>query len=932
MFVRALIAILAAFACGTAYAGDKPLYAAAPTWVTPAPEIDFSKLTDRDPMLVLFDQQQRIENGQVWIYMSQALRVVSPQVLSQVGTIQLPWQPDQGDLIVHVAQIVRGAERIDLLAKGEPLKVLQREEQLEKSQISGTLTATMAVEGLRVGDTLIFRYSITRKDRALAGNVQTVAPLLPENVRARFARLMLSWPKGAPVKWKLYSEGVTPKITSAGGFETVEIPMPLPKQPEMPNDAPGRYTKLAMLEATSFADWAAVSKSMAPLYKADGLIAAGSPLAAEVAKIAKASTDPRVRTAMALRLVQDEVRYLLNAMDGGNYIPQSPTATWSLRYGDCKAKTLLLLAILRELGIEAEPVIASSSMGELVPARLAAPAAFDHVLVRATVAGKTLWLDGTSAGDRIEDMEDTPPFRTVLPLRMAGAELLPIVMRPPGRPTMEISVELDQRAGLTIPATFSYSSVARGPLAAMLQAVSTQATKDQLRDFVEKMVGTVLVNAALGDQALRYDPETATATITASGVIGSGFERENRRYKMVLDRTVNDIDFAPDRARAAWRDIPVAVAPDATGTYRLRVRLPDNGKGFVLEGNQTLPPVLAGVPMMRTASLADGWATVEDRFMPVGAEIAPADVAAARTQVTLAKKRLLTVLAPVSYPPHYEVVAAGKASKIFDPVLAVYAKMIAEEPEEVKWYLNRANFFLGIYEWRRALADQDKAIALQADVRTYLARSVTREALGDDAGALADAEEAYALEPGNATAVSRVARLRFEKGDRDTALSMLEAQIAEGGSGAEGYQTLQAELLAKSGRASEGLAVLDKLVAERPSDANRLNNRCWFKGTNNLDLEGALSDCAKGIEIAGSPAHIYDSRAMVYYRMGKMAEALADLNAALEVVPDQSASLFMRGVVRRRMGDTKSGDKDLATARLLWPVADAEYARWGIKP
>ncbi|RYE04151.1 MAG: DUF3857 domain-containing protein [Sphingomonadales bacterium] len=932
MFVRALTVIAMLLACGIAHAGDKPLYAAAPAWVAPAPEIDFAKLTDRDPMLVLFDQQQRIENGQVWVYMSQALRVVSPQVLSQVGSITLPWQPDQGDLIVHVAQIMRGSERIDLLAKGEPLKVLQREEQLEKSQISGTLTATMAVEGLRVGDTLVFRYSITRKDRALAGNVQTIAPLLPESVRARFARLILSWPTGAPVKWKLYSEGVTPKVTSAGGFETVEVAMPLPKQPEMPGDAPGRYTKLALLEATSFADWAAVSKSMAPLYKTDGLIAAGSPLAAEVAKIAKASTDPRVRTAMALRLVQDEVRYLLNAMDGGNYIPQTPAATWSLRYGDCKAKTLLLLAMLRQLGIESEPVLASSALGELVPGRLAAPAAFDHVLVRATVAGKTLWLDGTSAGARIQDLEDTPPFRTVLPLRTAGAELVPITMRPPGRSTMEISVDLDQRAGLTMPGAFSFTSVAHGPVAAMLQAVSTQATKEQLKDFVGKMVGSALEDAVVGDHAVRYDPETATATITASGVIGSSFQRENRRYKMILDRTVKDINFAPDRARAAWRDIPVAVAPDATGTYRLRVRLPDNGKGFTLEGNQTLPPVLAGVPIVRTASLADGWATVEDRFTPIGAEIAPADVAAARTQVTLAKKRLLTVMAPESYPSDHEVVMAGRPLKIFDPVLAVYSKMIAEEPEEVQWYLNRANFLLGIYDWRGALADQDKAISLQANVGTYLARSLTREALGDDAGALADAEEAYALEPGNASAVSRVIRLRFQKGDKDSALSMLEAQIAEGGNGAEGYQSLQAELFAKSGRVSEGLAVLDKLVADRPTDANRLNSRCWFKGTNNIDLEGALKDCMKGIEIAGSPAHIYDSRAMIYYRMGKMTEALADLDAALEVSPDQSASLFMRGVVRRRTGDIKGGDKDLAAARLLWPVTDAEYARWGIKP
>jgi tetratricopeptide (TPR) repeat protein len=916
MFRKSIALLAALCSCATvAHAGDKPLYAPAPAWAAPVPEIDFTKLTDSDPMLVVFDQQQRIEKGQVWIYMNQAVRVVSPQVLTQVGSITLPWQPDQGDLIVHTAQIVRGSERIDLLAKGEVLKVLQREEQLEKSQISGTLTATMAVEGLRVGDILIFRYSITRKDRALQGNVQTVAPLLPETVRARFARLLISWPTGAPVKWKIYSDGVTPKVTALGGFDTVEVAMPLPKQPEMPKDAPGRYTKLPMLESTSFADWAAVSRAMAPLFRTEGLIAPGSPLAGEVDRIAKASADPRVRTAAALRLVQDEIRYLLNAMDGGNYIPQTPAATWSLRYGDCKAKTLLLLAMLRQLGIEAEPVLASSSLGELVSSRLAAPAAFDHVLVRATIAGKSLWLDGTGSGSRIEDLDDTPALRTVLPLRTAGAALMPLEMRKPGRPMMEIDVEIDQRAGLGMAGVFRYTSVARGQIATMLQAVSSQATKEQLKDFVQTMVGSALSDAVVGDHGVRYDAATATATITASGLIGSGFERESRRYKMPLDRTVKEISFAPDRARAAWRDIPVAVAPDVAGTYRLRVRLPDGGKGFALEGNQVLPPVLGGVPIVRTAALADGWATVEDRFAPIGAEIAPADVAAARTQVALAKKRLLTVVAPETYPAYHEVVLAGRAAKAFDPVLAVYAKMIAEQPDEVQWYLNRANFLRGIYDWRGALADQDKAIAL-----------------GDDAGALTDAEAAFALDPGNANAIGRVAQFRFRKGERDAALAMLDAQIAEGGSGAEGYQNLRADLLGEAGRRTEGLAVLDQLLAKSPGDAAQLNNRCWFKGTNNFELESALKDCMKGIELAGNPAAIYDSRAMVYYRMGKMEEALADLNAALEVAPSLGASLFLRGVVRRRMGDIKGSDSDLAAARMIWPITDQRYARWGIKP
>ena len=437
MFFR--IAAAAVFLCcaGVAQAGDKPLYQAAPAWVTPAPEPDAAKLTDADPAIVLLDQQQRLSDGQVWAYLDQATRIVSPQMMMEVGTVKLPWQPDDGDLIIHKAEIIRGAEHIDLIAKGQRFEVLRREEQLEQWQLSGTLTATLTVEGLRVGDVLRMAYSTTSRDKALQGNVQTVMPLIAAPMRVGFARARLSWPVGTALKWKTYAEGVTPKVTQQGGFNQVEIALPLPKPAELPADAPARFQRLPILEATSFADWQAVSKVMAPLYRTDGLIAPGSPLAAEVAKIVAKSPDPRVRAALALRLVQDQVRYLYVGMDGGNYIPQAPAETWSRRYGDCKAKTLLLLAMLRALDIEAEAVTVHSAMGDLVPQRLPSAGAFDHVIVRATVNGETLWLDGTSAGTRLADLGDTPAFRNVLPLRAGGAGLMPLVMHAAARPMVE---------------------------------------------------------------------------------------------------------------------------------------------------------------------------------------------------------------------------------------------------------------------------------------------------------------------------------------------------------------------------------------------------------------------------------------------------------------------------------------------------------------
>ena len=171
MTMRWLLTVgIVALAAGTARAGEVPLYRPAPDWVRPAPPITPAQLADTAPVLVLLDAQQRLEAGEVWGYVDTATRIASAEVLTQAGTISLPWQPDKGDLIVHRLEIVRGGERIDLLANGKRLTVIRREQQLEQRELNGELTATMPVEGLRIGDTLRLTASITRKDPALGGN------------------------------------------------------------------------------------------------------------------------------------------------------------------------------------------------------------------------------------------------------------------------------------------------------------------------------------------------------------------------------------------------------------------------------------------------------------------------------------------------------------------------------------------------------------------------------------------------------------------------------------------------------------------------------------------------------------------------------------------------------------------------------------------
>lgn len=927
-FVR--VSIIGILMSGTAaIAGDKPVIAPAPDWIAPLPPTAIAKPDPNGPLLLVLDQQQRIVDGQVWAYQDTAMRIASAEILGQAGNLRMAWQPEDGDLIVHRVSALRDGQEVDLLKQGQGLTVLRREAELEALQINGLLTATLAIEDLRVGDVLRVTYSVTRRDKMLAGQAQTLIALPGDPVRLGFGRTRLLWPKASPVKVKLLTKSVTPTITDQGAMREMLLPLPLPKAEEMPDDAPARFRSQPLLEASTFADWSAVSRTMEPLYRTQGLIAPGSALAEQVARIEKAESDPMRRAAAALRLVQDEVRYLAVGMDGGNYRPQTPAQTWTLRYGDCKAKTLMLLAVLHGLGIEAEPVLAHLGLGDVVTTRLPSAAAFNHVLVKAKIGDQILWLDGTGLGTRLDDLADTPAIGWVLPLRANGAQPEQIATRPDRRPAYRLDVRFDQTAGIRMPSLYTATVVMRGREAGLIGSGMGSVEPAKRRELVESMIAAAVPDSQLTRESMSFDKDSGQLTITASGVAMSGWSREENRWVRTLDRTLGDLSFEPDRARSEWQALPVRTAQSGKIAYRQTIVLPEGGRGFTLEGDQTLPATLAGAVLERKVERSGAEVSVIDTVAPVAGEIAPADVTAERERVAAAQTRLLRLVAPGDSPSRLRLVRAGLASGRFKALEAAYTDAIAADPESTEPYLNRSQFRAGIYDFRGALPDLDKAIAKRPDRSLLLRRSGYHHLLGDKVKALADAERAYAIDPSGITGISQLSWQRIYNGKEAEAMALVDQRIAAGGKDKPDYQLLKADLLVYLGRGEEAVALADAAVGPRGSNASQLNERCWVKATSRVQLDTALKDCSRSIELGENPASAYDSRALVYLQLGRIEEALADIDAALELEPDMAASLYLRGLIRKKQG-VPGADDDLAEARLASPRIDEKYARYRI--
>ncbi len=908
-----------------AIAGETVLYAPPPAWVAPA---DLAAALAKGQPLVLYDKQVRLDDGTVNAFSDVAFRIGSPDELTNLGTIKIGWLPDKGDLTVHRLEIVRGGEVIDLLAQGVRYEVLRRERELERRSIDGSLTATLAVPGLKVGDVLRYSQTTTSRDQALDGAVQSLDGLIAQPTELGFGRVEVSWPTDEPLSWKVGPsiEGIAP--VERAGYNVLTVPLPVAEREDPPANAPARYAMAPLIQVGSFASWADVARKMAPHFSTEGAIRTGGPIAEQVTRIERASRDPLTRAAMALRLVQDQIGYLLYGMNGGNYLPQAPELTWERRYGDCKAKSLLLLAMLRAMDIEAEAVLVRSSQGDVVTQMLPVPGAFDHVIVRAVIGSKDYWLDGTSAGTRQDTMLEVPDFRYALPLRSAGAELMPIEQRWPAVRDRILRVTYDYSAGIDMPVLYQAEVEAHGVVGAQIRPAVSETDPEKRRQFAAEYLKPLIGEGIVYATQVTYDEDTGTAHLTASGLMSSGWRFERGRGALALDTPSTGFEFNPDRARAAWREIPYQVEGPLGYREETTFLLPDAAAQYTLSGRGDVEEVVAGVRITRHAQLTGNRLEVSDDAVKIPREIPVAEFAAERARVARLRSGDPVLRAPADTVRYWEHGAGADGARLAR-LEAAYAAIIAIAPDEAWRWALRGNQRESHPDQAGALADYNHALELEPGAQTFADRAGLLLDLARTDEALADARQAYELEP-NLDHASLVARVLAERDDYDGALAVLGELDLSGDDRIEQLKT-RADLLGQAGRLEEGWAVLDNALAERPGDPALLDAQCWFMGGWNYALDRALATCDRAVQSADYGVSPLDSRALVHYRLRSTDAALDDLRAALTSEPGYGSSLYLRGIIRLEQGDT-AGREDIARALRVWGGVGRLYKHFGIVP
>jgi hypothetical protein len=490
---------------------DQVRRAPAPDWVVPTELMAVPQDASGMVFVRRYDTLVHLDREGEAHYLGYRIRILHPNAL-QTGNLSIGWNPSAGAPTVHALRVHRDGKVIEVLESAS-FEILRREDQLEAATLTGALTAVLRVPDLRVGDELEFALTVRSSDPTLGANAAGLLLLAPDPAPGRF-RLGLSWDEGQEPHLK-----IAPAMAAAAKRSTKAVVFSFDNPPALspPKDAPPRYLWQRVVEYSDFKDWASISRHFAPLYVKAARLGAGSPLKEEASRIAAAHPRPFDRASAALKLVQQEVRYIYVGLSGGNLTPATAEETWRRRYGDCKGKTALLLALLTELGIEAEPVLANNSgADDGLDERLPSPLMFDHVLVRARIDGSDHWLDGTLPPVAGPSATPVIPYRWTLPLTAQGSSILPLGWRLPETPDEIQLYEIDARAGFAQPARITTTTITRG-IAGLQQQVqfSGIAPAQLLSGLRQQMVGDTW--QSIDDAKWRYDTKAQASILTISG-------------------------------------------------------------------------------------------------------------------------------------------------------------------------------------------------------------------------------------------------------------------------------------------------------------------------------------------------------------------------------------------------------------------------------
>ncbi|GGF63307.1 DUF3857 domain-containing protein [Wenyingzhuangia marina] len=368
----------------TAHSNNDPRMFKNPSWVK---KTTFSDNSDKEVggfRYLLCDSQDNI--AEETYYRHYAIKILNTEGIQEMSDITIVHDPSYERLKLHSVVIIREGEEINKITDSK-IQTLQRETDSERSLYDGSLSTIINLHDVRVDDIIEYSYSIVGNNPVNKGHysntfyIDYTFPVEKVNYR-------VITDKKRKLIFKTYLNCPKPNIKKTIYGTEYSFTKIKAEQITYDNNVPYWFEGQKKVLFTTFSNWEEVVKWAIPLFEYDKNKKLDFPSIPENKTIEE-------KIVYLVQFIQDEIRYL--GFEGGinGFKPHSPQKVYNQRYGDCKDKSLLLVALLRQIDIEAYPLLLHSDNKHITANKPPSNIVFNHCVVNFKLNDKDYFIDPT---------------------------------------------------------------------------------------------------------------------------------------------------------------------------------------------------------------------------------------------------------------------------------------------------------------------------------------------------------------------------------------------------------------------------------------------------------------------------------------------------------------------------------------------------------
>lgn len=396
---------------------------AQPNWILPVklPEInEIPKEQIRNGVYyLLVDNQVMVSKKHApQYYHHNADYIVNKIGVERNSQINIHYDPNYQTLSLHSLHVIRDGKVFDKI-KTARMKLIQVEEDMDELIYNGRTTLNIILDDIRVGDVIEYSYSRYGMNPVYQ-NIFAYHHYLNWTVPVGRLSLRILWNKAQPLQYKIENSKLELTFKKTSGGREYVIRGDKIEPVKIDNNTPSWFSPWGAVRFSELESWEDVARWSEPLYQ--DVIIIDDDVKEIIANIKAENTNIESQISAALRFVQDKIRYLGIEIGQNSHRPNLASDTLRNRYGDCKDKTVLLLALLKGLELESYPALVNTE--EKLNGMLPNIHAFDHVIAYIEHEDKRYWLDPTRSyqyGDI--DTIHQPDYGHALVLRAGTRDL-----------------------------------------------------------------------------------------------------------------------------------------------------------------------------------------------------------------------------------------------------------------------------------------------------------------------------------------------------------------------------------------------------------------------------------------------------------------------------------------------------------------------------